>query len=336
MDVYQNLGGLIGVDATSSYHQLIRNTAKGHLNWIFRLAQRPQGFWHRSYLTTGEPKDGPVFQLDQQCYPLLELCDFWDTFPDERGHVKGIIRGEVVSEILDLIESMEDRSTGLFPTDETPGDDAVEFPFHFSSHVLLWYTTSRLADVSSQLPGALQISVRSGALAKRVHSSTMKHFLNSNSEGSKSLFSYLVDGRGGKTFYHDANDIPTLFASIWGFVQTPLEEKAWHNTMAFGFSMANEGGYYPEGPFGGLGSIHTRGPWTLGYFQSWRYAQLVKDAQAESAAWKKILGVMLWDGTFSEAVNGQTGECTSKAWFSWPGAMIGAGLLQAGNREHYL
>lgn len=135
------------------------------------------------------------------------------------------MKGEVVSEVLDLIESLEDKSTGLFPTDETPGDDAVEFPFHFSSHVLLWYTASRLSDVCSQLPGALEISVRSGALAKRVHSSTMKHFLNSKSEQNKSLFSYLVDGRGGMTFYHDANDIPTLLPQFGGLFRHHSNKK---------------------------------------------------------------------------------------------------------------
>lgn len=336
MDVYQNLGGLNGMNATSSYSQLIKDTAKGHLNWIFRHAQRPQGFWHRSYLTTGRPKDGPVFQLDQQCYPLLELCDFWHTFPDERDFVESIMAEGVVSQILDLIESKEDKSTGLFSTDETPGDDAVEFPFHFSSHILLWHTASRLSKVCSQLPRLSQVSARSEMLANHVRSSTMKYFLNSDLEQGRPLFSYLVDGKGGRTLYHDANDIPTLFASAWGFVETTLESQAWHNTMEFGFSLANEGGYYPDGPFGGLGSVHTRGPWTLGYFQSWRYAQLTGDIQAESAAWQKILGVMLWDGTFSEAVDAQTGECTSKAWFSWPGSMIGAGLLQLGNRERYL
>lgn len=336
MDVYQNVGGLNGMNAISLYSHLIRDTAKGHLNWIFRHAQRPQGFWHRSYLTTGRPKDGPVFQLDQQCYPLLELCDFWDTFPDEKNFVESVIAEGVVCQILDLIESKEDKSTGLFPTDETPGDDTVEFPFHFSSHILLWHTTSRLSRVCSQLSLASQISVRSDALAKRVRTSAMKYFLTSESELGTSLFAYLVDGKGGRTFYHDANDIPTLFASVWGFVETALEEQAWHNTMEFGFSLANEGGYYPEGPFGGLGSVHTRGPWTLGYFQRWRYAQLTGDVQAESASWQKILGVMLWDGTFSEAVDAHTGECTSKAWFSWPGSMIGAGLLQLGNRERYL
>jgi len=336
MDVYHNLGGLHGLNAISLYAHLIRDTAKGHLNWIFRHAQRPQGFWHRSYLTTGRPKDGPVFQLDQQCYPLLELCDFWNTFPDEKDFVERVIVEGVVSQILDLIESKEDKSTGLFPTDETPGDDAVEFPFHFSSHILLWYTASRLSMLCSQLSLGDQMSVRSDTLAKRVRTSAMKYFLTSKTEQGEPLFAYLVDGQGGRTFYHDANDIPTLFAYTWGFVETALAEQAWHNTMKFGFSLANEGGYYPEGPFGGLGSVHTRGPWTLGYFQRWRYAQFTGDVQAESVAWQKILGVMLWDGTFSEAVDAQTGECTSKAWFSWPGSMIGGGLLQPGNKERYL
>lgn len=37
---------------------------------------------------------------------------------------------------------------------------------------------------------------------------------------------------------------------------------------------------------------------------------------------------MQWDGTFPEAVDLKTAQCTSKAWFRWPGAMIGALLIR--------
>jgi uncharacterized protein len=336
LDAYCNLSQLTSPSLAEQYSQIIRRTVKGHLIWVFRFAQRPHGFWHRSYLATGRPKDGAVFQLDQQCYPLLELCDFFTTFPDEGVLVEDILHSDTTSQVLDMIESKRDSVSGLFPTDETPGDDAVEHPFHFSSHVLLWHTLSKLTRLAAQLaPGsALQKQVTS--LAPAVHTATMAHFLDFGSAPSSPLISYLVDGQGQKTFYHDANDLPTLLASSWEFLGRDAEVQAWHNTMKFAFSPANEGGYYPGGRFEGLGSVHTRNPWTLGYFQEWRYAQMTGDAQGERLAWSKICGVMQWDGTFSEAVDGHTGEVTSKAWFSWPGSMIGSGLLQHGVKERYL
>lgn len=336
MDVHLQIGALATAREANIYSDLIKSTVKGHLRWVFRFAQRPHRFWHRSYLTTGRPKDGPVFQLDQQCYPLLELCDFWHTFPEERKFVEQILNEDAVTQVLDLIASKQDPITKLFPTDETPGDDEVEYPFHFSSHVLLWRTMTRLADVTAQIGECLALSKRLWNSAQSLRGATLAHFLHQHPELESPVFSYLVDGSGARTMYHDANDIPTLFAHQWGFLVSDVQRTAWHNTMKFGFSKANVGGFYADGPFGGLGSIHTRGPWPLGYFQSWRYAQLIGDEQAESEAWNKICGAMLWDGTFSEAVDGHTGECTSKAWFSWPGSMIGSGLLQDGNRERYL
>ncbi|EXJ59314.1 uncharacterized protein A1O5_12195 [Cladophialophora psammophila CBS 110553] len=335
IQVYRNLQRLSEGETCVAYSQVIKATAKGHLTWIFRYAQQPHHFWHRSYLTTGRPKDGAVFQLDQQCYPLLEVCDFWETFPEERAFVEEILKSDALSQVLGLIESKRDQSTGLFPTDETPGDDVVEYPFHFSSHILLWHALSRLAKVMTQVTGS-PLGKRLAGFAEDVRTATLKHFLYADPTRGSPSFSYLVDGAGQRTFYHDANDLPTLLAPLWGFIRTSIEKQAWQGTMEFAFTAANEGGYYGDGAFGGLGSVHTPGPWTLGYFQQWKYAQMTGDAQGEAVAWKKICGVMLWDGTFSEAVDGHSGECTSKAWFSWPGSMIGSGLLSPGVRERYL
>lgn len=336
IDAYCTLGGLTDPTIAKEYATLIKSTVKGHLTWVFRYARRPHKFWHRSYLTTGRPKDGPVFQLDQQCYPLLELCDFWESFPEEKILVEQILGSDALAQVLDLIESKKDPQTGLYPTDETPGDDEVEYPFHFSSHILLWHALSKMANLAAQLMHGSALVSRLAALAVEVRKSTLEHFLFSNSSDGTRLFSYLVDGSGRRTFYHDANDLPTLFAVQWGFIKTEVEKEAWKGTMNFGFTASNEGGYYVGGPYEGLGSVHTRNPWTLGYFQQWKYAQMTGDSPTEAAAWQKICGTMLWDGMFSEAVDGHTGEVTSKAWFSWPGSMIGSGLLKQGVRDRYL
>ncbi len=62
--------------------------------------------------------------------------------------------------------------------------------------------------------------------------------------------------------------------------------------------------------------------------QEFVYASIVGNKNAIMGAWKRIRGAMFWDGLFSEAVDKDTGDCTSKAWFSWPGAMIGSALLR--------
>jgi meiotically up-regulated gene 157 (Mug157) protein len=278
-----------------------------------------------------------VFQLDQQCYPFLELCDFFDAFPEDITFVETVLQEKSVLEVVELVESKRDRVTGLFPTDETPGDDAVEYPFHFSSHILLWYTLSRL----SGLEKLIRVNSTSHALdlssfAEDIKHSTISHFTSANPRTGKSMFAYLVDGAGKATFYHDANDVPTLFAPVWNFVQSKPDLELWRNTMEFGLSPLNEKGYCVGEPFGGLGSVHTSGPWPLGYFQEFVFAQMIGDEAAEKDAWRRIRGAMLWDGLFSEAVDYRSAECTSKAWFSWPGSMIGSALLRSDQGRNYL
>ncbi len=67
-----------------AYRQTVRQEImailRGHLNWAFAVAQRPSGYWARSFFANGVPKD-TVFQLDQQCYPLLELAEHAAAFP---------------------------------------------------------------------------------------------------------------------------------------------------------------------------------------------------------------------------------------------------------------
>lgn len=304
------------------------------------MSQRPHRFWHRSYIASGVPKDGPIFQLDQQCYPIIELCDFFDYTSGDvetKQFVEDILlKEDAISEIIGVLLARRDTTTNLFPTDETPGDDPVEYPYHFSSHVLLWYTFTRLAKLVGMLGDRKGLETSwLKHLANETRAATIKHFVGFNPVTEKKMFAYLTDGACKHAFYHDANDIPTLFAQEWGFVDDVSDTETietgtslWRETMNFGLSPGNKGGYYDEGPFGGLGSVHTRGPWPLGYFQELVFAEMTGDLVARQKAWQKIKGVMFFDGLFSEAVDNYTGECTSKAWFAWPGSMIGSALLR--------
>jgi meiotically up-regulated gene 157 (Mug157) protein len=340
--VYHNIDRIVYPQTAKKYASIIRSSVKGHLKWALNLAQRPHGYWHRSYLATGTPKDGPVFQLDQQCYPILELCDFLEAFPSESTFVQNLLEGAAIPSVLAIIKELQDNTTGLYPTEETPGDDAVEYPFHFSSHVLLWYTFSRLATIVKSLlekePSKTKLALHSSELyhqAAEVRASTFRYFVGENPLTGTTMFAYLTDGNEQHTFYHDANDIPTLLIPAWGFIDrdNSSENALWTNTMDFGLSPANSGGFYPDGPFGGLGSVHTRGPWPLGFAQEYIYSCIRNDAKGRDDALRRIKGSMFWDGLFSEAVDAQTGCCVSKAWFSWPGAMIGSALLKFSNLD---
>lgn len=317
-------------DAARLYSALIHKIVKGHLRWVFYKAQRPRGFWHRSYLVTGVPKDGPVFQLDQQCYPILELCDFLQAFPDEHEFVKDVLEGGTASQVITLLRSKRDQMTGLTPTEETPGDDAVEYPFHFSSHVLLWYALTRIAAIIERVHPQSQLEAADiETYAEEVRSATLLHFAATNPATKEHMWAYLTSGAGDYRFYHDANDIPTLYVPIWGFAKTQEEIQLWFNTMQFGTSAQNLEGYAEGEPFGGLGSVHTPGPWPLGYVQEFVFAQMTKNTAAEVDAWRRLQAAMSWDGLFSEAVDPYTAKCTSKAWFSWPGSMVGSAIIRS-------
>ncbi|RYP74898.1 hypothetical protein DL769_003919 [Monosporascus sp. CRB-8-3] len=339
LETYNHLKLLIEPDSASEYAEQISYVAKGHLGWVFNRAQRPNGFWHRSYLVTGKPKDLPIFQLDQQCYPLLELCDYLDCFPYEVDFVTRLADSGVIAEILEVLASKRDAKTGLWPTDETPGDDAVTLPHHFSSHVLLWRTYARLRDLWASIKPWDDAEIRRlSDMAMEIRDRTLRSFTTHHPQNEKTMFAYLTDGHGVHTLYHDSNDVPTLFALEWKFVETPNQITTWMNTMDFSLSPSNGRGFCAEGPYRGLGSQHSPGAWVLGYFQELAYAALVDDAPVIDDVWEKILAAMQWDGTFPESVDPQTAECSSKAWFSWPGSMIGALLIRmrVNGKDRYL
>ena len=96
----------------------------------------------------------------------------------------------------------------LFPTDETPADDPLAFPYHFSSHLLMWRTFGRLA--------AVERGAGWDDLAAQVRTAIQRHFVAPR-DGT-ALYAYATDGHGRYHFYHDANDVPLALAPVCGFV----------------------------------------------------------------------------------------------------------------------
>ena len=286
-----------------------------HLRWLFRAARRPQGFFARSYLPTGEIKDH-AFQLDQQCYPLLELVDY----VKETGDVG--LATDFLPDVRALLAAIEPRrATGhaLYSTQETPADDPLALPYHFSSHVLLWHTLRRLQWLWEQL------GLDSGLLrqqASAVRYDTTRMFPVDGPADRQ--YAYAIDLSGGFLLYHDANDLPTVLAPLWGFCSR--EDPVLEATLAYGFSRSNSRGFFP-GPFGGLGSIHTPGAWPLGDVQELLYARLTGDAHRGAAVITRLAATACIDGSLPEARSETSGQVRSRHWFAWPGAALTLALL---------
>lgn len=294
----------------SAWRSLIRTTLSQHLIWVYRIARRPLGYWARCFYTNGQPKDA-VFQLDQQCYPLLELAEYAEMFDDDLG------LSRYVDEALEAILSQRHSSLWLFKTAETPADDEVEYPYHFSSHVLLWRTLVKLGALQQKYPDAIKTDVK--AWSRDVRSATLEHFT------ANGMFAYLTSTTGQHQFYHDANDLPTILAPRWDFCTA--DDPRWVKTTEFAFSTANKDGYFP-GMLGGLGSVHTKHPWPLGDTQELILADLLGDTRRRQRVLAKLSRCIQADGLLPEAINVDTAQVESKHWFSWPGTFAAQILLE--------
>ena len=285
-----------------------------HLIWTFEIAQRPDGYWGRAYLANGRPKDR-IFQLDQQCYPLLELAEYAALSQDAPTVARLAAH---LPAVLHAILARRAPDTALFRTEETPADDPLPLPYHFSSQVLLWHTLRRLAPLNARLAFT---SLDLVGLADSIRAAVWQHMVAEHQH--EPLFAYATDLRGTYRFYHDANDFPTVLAPSWGFCCA--DDPIWRATMAFAFSPANQGGYYP-GPLGGLGSVHTPGAWPLGDVQELIYARLTGDDARWQAVLARLAATACWDGALPEARDPTTGAVRSRHWFGWPGAALAATL----------
>ncbi|MCI0710184.1 MAG: glycoside hydrolase family 125 protein [Chloroflexi bacterium] len=289
------------MDALVRWERTHLETMRRHLKWMFEIAERPNNEWGRCYLASGQQKD-PAYQLDQQLFPLLELAEYTVMTGD----------GAFVEHIQPVMNTLLKRRIGpawLFPTEETPADDPVAYPYHFSSHLLLWHMLQRLQAI---IPGYRELS-------RWVYRDIQRYFIVER-EGKK-LFAYAVDGLGNASFYHDANDVPLAMAPVWGFTTT--DDPVWLATIDFAFSPANEGGYYGDGF---LGSVHTRAPWALGDCQRLLIGRLLGDREMETQARDHLQRAAQWDGALSEGYDASTFDVVSRHWFAWPNALY-AGLI---------
>ena len=270
----------------------VRAVVDGFLRWLFEAAERPAGWWPRASLANGAAKD-PAFQLDQQLFPFLLLEDHARLTGD------AALRDRYAPRREEMLRALLGKRTtfGLIATDETPADDPLEQPFHFSSHVLLWRVLRDSAPRD----------------AAEVRDATLRGFVDAG------RFAYAVRGAGaeGPRHYHDANDLPTVFAPAWGFCDA--DDATWRATTRFAWSDANDG--YFAGALGGLGSLHTPHPWPLGDLQEIVVARTLGDAARERRGWQRLDRVEMWDGLLPEAYDETTGAVASRHHFAWPAAL---------------
>ncbi|SFL75812.1 hypothetical protein SAMN03159341_109171 [Paenibacillus sp. 1_12] len=321
-DAYYMIKLLMEADTKTEYlkgwdRQHIVNTVKGHLLWMFEAAERTHGYWGRAYLAGGRCKDN-VFQLDQQCYPLLELCEYYE-WTHDRDTIQRIL--PKIADLWATLLEYKHSECWLFQTGETPADDKVDYPYHFSSQILMWRTLKKLEQLNREFKF---MDENIGQWAQSVHDDCMKHFTVNCDE--KVQFAYLSDLKGNYKVYHDANDLPTILAPFWEFCE--FDDSRWLNTLKFAFSPNNVGGFY-QGAFGGLGSVHTPHPWPLGDAQELIYRASTNDREQYDRVLTKLRTICQWDGLFSEAVDEETGTVESRHWFSWPGAFIAQVLIMA-------
>jgi hypothetical protein len=275
---------------------------KRHLLWLFEVADRPDDTWGRCYLANGQIKDR-AFQLDQQLFPVLELAEYVLETGDRATWDR--LQPMVVS----LTQKLLARKAPyfwLFPTDETPADDPLALPYHLSSHLLMWRTFRKLADL---IPDH-DLLTMADSIRRAI-----QHYFIADHQGQR-VYAYATDGDGCFHFYHDANDTPLALAPAWGF--TTEDDPVWRATIDFAFSEANVGGYYAPG----LGSVHTPGPWPLGDVQDLLIARTIHDTERERCALERLSIASQWDGALPEAYDPATGTVISRHWFVWPNALL--------------
>lgn len=284
-----------------------------HLTWLWRSGRDAGGVWRRSHLSTGAVKD-TGYQVDQQLFPLLELADFRRTtgrWPTGDPQTWG-------PEVARVWRDLPRDDNGLVPGEENPADDPSELPYLLSSQLLLAYVARRLAEHEVEL-GIADLGL--GADAARTLDAVRSAFTSPGPFGDQ--WAYEADGRGRHRLYHDANDVPTALAPLWGLCTA--DDPAWRATTRFAFSEHNPG--YVTGRLSGLGSAHTPGIWPLGDAQEWAIAVAESDRTRADAVVARVTAVASADGMLPETYDAQTGSWLARHWFAWPGSLVG--LLNA-------
>lgn len=284
-----------------------------HLEWLWGPGRDRDGIWRRSHLTTGAVKD-PAYQVDQQLYPILELVDMrraMGTWPDGSS-------GRWGHAVRRVWRDLPRDKSGLVPGEENPADDPSGLPYLLSSQLLLAYVARRVAEFEGEL-GLEDLHLHDDAA--RTLGVIREAFTCPGPFGDQ--WAYEADREGHHRLNHDANDVPTALASLWGLCSN--SDPHWRATMQFAFSASNPS--FVSGRLGGLGSAHTPGVWPLGDAQEWAVAVATADRTWANRVTERISLVASADGMLPETYHAGSGDWMARHWFAWPGSLVG--LLNA-------
>ncbi|MGW3622178.1 glycoside hydrolase family 125 protein [Streptomyces sp. NPDC000880] len=295
----------------------VTDVVAAHLRWLWGRGCVQGGLWMRSHQPDGRPKDLAV-QADQQLYPVLELADYrrvtgaWPEPPADRADDPAGYWGERVAEVWAGLPRQ--GRDGLLAGAENPADDPSELPFALSTQILYWHTCRQLDPWQKEL-GIEQL--RPASVAEGLRRAVERVFGCEGPYGPQ--WAYESDAAGGHRLYQDANDLPTAFAPQWGFCSA--RDERWAATMRFAFSPHNSG--YVQGRYGGLGSAHTPGTWTLGDAQELAVARATGDDARALAVVNRLGRVAGVDGMLPETYEADSGDWLARHWFAWPAAVCG-------------
>jgi hypothetical protein len=82
------------------------------------------------------------------------------------------------------------------------------------------------------------------------------------------------------------------------------------------------------GVVGGLGSKHTPGTWPLGDIARWVAFGMMGEQAAAEGALERLVAMAFSDGMLPEAYDPDGSGASVRHWFAWPGAALGALLLE--------
>src|SRR5690606_11410202 len=204
---------------------------------------------------------------------------------------------------------------GFLATEENPADDPTDYPYTVSTQILFWYTALNLLPWSSEL--GIE-DLRLGEAAEEIRDAVRRRFVRPGPFGPQ--WAYEIDDAGAHRQFQDANDLPTAFAPLLGFCSA--DDDVWRATMRFAFSRHNS--MFVPGRFGGLGSAHTPGTWSLGDAQELAVAIATGDRDRLDSVLARVAAIVGPDGLPPETYHPETGAWLARLWFAWPSAVLGS------------
>jgi len=114
-----------------------------------------------------------------------------------------------------LVEVYKHPEFALYTTKETPADDLVKYPYHFSSQIIAWATFFNLGEYLKEIDPGLASFCKERST--EIKEAIMEKMVAVHPKLEKELYVYTTDLAGNYEFTQDANDLPTMLLPYLGF-----------------------------------------------------------------------------------------------------------------------